>query len=171
MFNIEAFYHITRFLVSVILESHFCAFQFWIHIRDFFKNPQTRYHRATSLCTSTSLAIRVVIGTLFLPCGCQTSILSSRNLGNLGDWRFQYIDRIDLAWFNFIVESKNHALLIVAKKRLLLVSEWSGGDIGFFPLPPPPPLPPSISLSLRPPLLLLTLTKRLPWRLPPLPWK
>ena len=53
--------------------------------------------------------------------------------GDLINQRFQYLNRIDLTWFSFIAESKYLALLIISKKRPLLVSVWSGGNIGFHP--------------------------------------
>ena len=73
----------------------------------------------------------MVTGTLYLSYGFQTSVLYGWNIENHSDWRFQYLNRIDLAWFRFIVESKYLALLIVAKKRSFLIIVWYGGNIWF----------------------------------------
>ena len=108
-------------------------FRLCLNTRDFSNKPCTRHHRATSSCTATIISGHTVTGTLFLPCGCQTSVLSGRNIGDLGNWWLQYLDRIYLARFSFIVEIKDLALLIIAKKRPLLVSVWYGGNIGFCP--------------------------------------
>ena len=166
VFDVAASSHGTCICVTVILESHICAFRMCLHNRDVSNKTRTRHHRATSSLSVTVLSGHTITGTLFLLFSGQTSVLSGRNIGDLSGWCFQYIDRIDITWFRLIVKIKYLALLIVYKKRPLLVSILSGGNIVFFPLPLPPPRPPRTPLALKTPLT----RPPQPKRLSPLIW-